>query len=57
MNTTINKLTQLKERQNKCTQIINKIVADKKYHKRELIQPVIDSMDELIQLAEKKLAQ
>ena len=38
-------------------QIIDEIVANKKYHKKELLQPIIDSMDELIELAEKKLNQ
>lgn len=55
MNTTTNKIKVLKEHQDKCTQIIDKIVANKKYHKKELLQPVIDSMDELIKLAEEKL--
>ncbi len=51
----VNKFTALKIRQDKCTQIIGEIVADKKYHKKELLQPVINAMDELIQLAEEKL--
>ena len=49
------KINTLKKSQDKCTQIIYKIVANKKYHKKELLQPVIDSMDELIKLAEGKL--
>ena len=50
-----NKIVVLEKSQKKCTQIIDKIVADKKYHKKELLQPVINAMDELIQLAEEKL--
>ena len=55
MNTTTDKITALKESQENSTSIIDKIVANKKYHKKELLQPVIDSMDELVQLAEEKL--
>lgn len=50
-----NKLITFKVHQEKCTQIIDKIVGNKKYHKKEILQPVIDSMDELIKLAEEKL--
>jgi len=57
MNTTTKKLSTFKKSQDKSTQIIDKIVANKKYHKKELLQPIIDSMDELIELAEKKINQ
>lgn len=39
----------------KNNKLVDQIIADKKYHKKELLQPVIDAMDELIQLAEEKL--
>ena len=55
MNTTTNKITQLKDSIKKSNKLVDKIIADKKYHKKELLQPVIDAMDELIQLAEEKL--
>lgn len=55
MNTTTNKITALKDSVKKSNKLVDKIIADKEYHKKELLQPVIDAMDELIQLAEEKL--
>lgn len=55
MNYTASKINKLNDSKKKCTQIIEEIIANKKYHKKELLQPVIDKMDELINLAEKKL--
>lgn len=57
MNTTNNKATQLEASLKKSSKLIDEIAANKKYHKKEVLQPVIDAMDELIELAEKKLNQ
>lgn len=41
----------LKESQN----ILEAIIADKQYHKREILEPIIDSIAQIIQTVEEKL--